>query len=232
MILVTEGLKSYFINGAMLNSTTRTNYMTEYPTIQGTPFSDHYYRELETTSFEMHTSDVSKPMVYLKESDENGGVAERNLSTDEVNDLIQRWFKDATRVTINSVEPNRFLFNNMILQSYSWTDSDLKSFSPQLTFKEARVQSIRTGVVENADAYYRAAYGDTISIGGADAAETSSNIGTALSAGLSGAVAGGWLGAKIGSIFPGWGTAIGAGIGALVGGGIGFFGNLLSNDNN
>lgn len=216
MILVTEGNKSYFFNGSLLESTTRQNTLTEYPTIEGTSFSDHYYREPETATFEVRSSEISKSLVYLKELDIAGGVTNRELSTNDVNELLKRWFRTAPRVTVTSL---RFNFENMVLQSYSWSDGDLSLFVPKLTFKEARVQTMRTGVVNNPEQYYQAAYGDTVAVGGATAVESQVSVGSVIMETASGAA----IGAMIGSIIPGLGT----GVGALIGGAIGFLGSLF-----
>jgi hypothetical protein len=169
MILVTENNKQYYIYGSMLGNTTRTNSLTSYPTIEGTSFSDHYYREPDNVSFQLKASEVSKSLIYSVETDAAGGRVEKQLSAEEVNELLQRWFKDATRVEVTSI---RYYFPNMILQSYSWADQDLALFNPTLNFREARVQTLRTGIIENPDQYYQAAYGDVISVGGAAAVDS------------------------------------------------------------
>lgn len=216
MILINEANKTYFINGAMLGDSSRSNSITSYPTIEGTSFSDHSYREPELVRFQMKSSEVSKSLVYLVEVDVAGGRIERNLSPREVEELIVHWFKDVPRLEISTL---RFTFSNMILQSYSWSDQDISLFQPTLSFKEARVQTLRLGVVDNPDQYYQAAYGEIISVGGAASVETSFNIGTALSSAGWGAAAG----AAVGSVIPGLGTAAGA----VIGGCIGFFGSIF-----
>ena len=216
MLLVTEGNKQYFIMGTMLNNITRSNTLTDYPTVEGTSFSDHYYREPESVNFAIKSSDISKPLVYSVELDAAGGRVERELSTNEVGELLARWFKYATRVEVTSM---RYHFSNMVLQQYSWSDADLAIFNPTLTFKEARVQTLRVGIIVNPDQYYQAAYGDVIAVGGVAAVESPANFGSALMAGASGAA----VGAAIGSVIPGLGTAAGA----VIGGAIGFFGSLF-----
>lgn len=216
MILVTEGNKQYYIYGSMLGNTTRTNSLTSYPTIEGTSFSDHYYSTPDNVSFQLKSSEVSKPLIYSVETDVAGGRSETSYTPDEVNELLQRWFKNATRVEVTSL---RYHFPNMILQSYSWSDQDLALFNPTLSFREAQVQTLRTGVIENPDQYYQAAYGDIISVGGAAAVDSPTNIGSALMAGATGAA----VGAAIGSVIPGIGTAAGT----VIGGSIGFFGSLF-----
>ena len=216
MILVTENNKQYYIYGSMLGNTTRTNSLPSYPTIEGTSFSDHYYREPDSVNFQLKASEVSKSMIYSVETGDDGGRLEKQLSLEEVSELLRRWFKDATRVEVTSI---RHYFPNMILQSYSWSDQDLAIFDPTLNFMEARVQTLRTGIIENPDQYYQAAYGGVISVGGAAAVDNPANIGSALMAGATGAA----VGAAIGSVIPGIGTAAGA----VVGGVIGFFGSLL-----
>lgn len=216
MILVNEKNKQYYIYGSMLGNTTRTNSLTSYPTVEGTSFSDHYYREPESVSFQLMSSDVSKSLIYSIETDAAGGRIERNMSQEEINELLQRWFKEATRVEVTSL---RYYFPNMVLQSYSWSDQDLSIFNPTLSFREARVQTLRTGVVENPDQYYQAAYGEIISVGGATAVDSPVNVGSALMAGATGAA----VGAAVGSVIPGIGTAAGA----VIGGVIGFFGSLF-----
>lgn len=237
MILVSEGSKQYFIEGSMLDNVNRTNSMTSYPTVEGTSFSDHYYREPDMVSFQLFVSGVSRSLIYSVESDRFGGRIERRLSAEESEELVKRWFKDATEVEVTSnvgvkdgrlgVYTSTHFFPNMRLQSYSWSDQDLALFKPTLTFKEARVQTLRRGVVENPDQYYKAFYGDTISLGGTTAVTSQANIGDAFRAGVTGAAVGAIAGAAIGSIIPGVGTGIGAAVGAIAGGAIGFFGSLF-----
>lgn len=214
--MITEGSNSYFVYGTMMDNTTRRNSLTSYPTIEGTSFSDHYYRENESVGFQLKSSDVTKPLVYLAEVDDSGARSDRSLNTGEVEELLKRWFRDATRLEISTL---RYVFKNMVLEQYSWADQDLSLFAPTLTFKEAKVQTLRVGKIENPDQYYQATYGSVISVGGATAVESPVNIGSALMAGGAGAA----VGAMVGSVIPGLGTAAGA----IIGGCIGFFGNLL-----
>lgn len=216
MILVNDGEKLYFIYGSMLDSTTRTNTVTSYPTIEGTSFSDHYCREPEEVSFQLHTSELSKSFIYSVAVDGEGNRTEEYLSVEAVGELVKRWFSNAVRLEITTL---RHFFSNMILYSYSWSDGDLAVFNPVLHFKEAKVQKMTVGVIDNPDQYYQAEYGDTVSVGGSTSVESPVNIGSALvSAGAGAAV-----GAAIGSFIPGIGTAAGA----VVGGVIGFFGSIF-----
>lgn len=213
MILVIDGTTEYYIDGTMLDTVTKTNSLTSYPTIEGTSFSDHYYREPDSIGFQINSSGVSKSLVYSKSENSFGATVQKFYKPDEISDLVKSWFKNATRVTVvagNDVHTARF--DNMVLKSYSWTDNDMDSFRPSLSFEEARVQTLRTAKINNPDAYYQAAYGDTISLGGAVAVESSFNFGSTL-------IATG-IGAAIGAKFGPWG--------ALAGGAIGFLGSLLN----
>lgn len=214
-ISVTVNGTTYYFKGSLLQNTTRTNTLTEYPTIEGTTFTDHCYREPESASFEVHASEISKSLVYSVEIDSDLVRHEHYLTVEEVIDLVAGWFKNAPRVTVTSL---RFVFNNMVLQSYSWSDEDLSNFNPTLTFREARVARVVDGIVENADLWYQAAYGEIKDVGSPTSAQDEVNT-----ASLLGSI-GGWAagGAIVGSIIPGVGTVaggvIGAGIGALVNG--------------
>lgn len=216
MILVREGTNFYSFYGSMLSNASRNNSLTEYPTVEGTSFVDHYYREPESINFSMKVSEISKSFVHLRGTDAAGGTFEEDLSSTDVADLLGRWFKEMPSLEVTTL---RYTFSNMRLQTYSWSDQDEKLFNPTLTFKETKVQTMRLGVVENPDQYYQAAYGDVISVGGAAAVESPANIGSALFAGGAGAA----IGAAVGSLIPGLGTAAGA----IIGGCIGFFGNLI-----
>ena len=168
-------------------------------------------------TFTLKSSEVSKSLVYSIDTDENGGRFENQLSLQELKSLIEHWYYDAVRVTVTSL---RFSFENQILQAYSWSDSDMAMFNPTLTFKEAKVQSMRSVVIENPEEFYQAAYGSEIQVGTPKAVQSEANLGTALYSGASGAA----VGAIVGSfISPGVGTAVGA----VIGGAIGFFGNLF-----
>lgn len=217
MILISDGEKQFYVYGSMIDDTTRTNTLTSYPTVEGTSFSDHYYREPESVRFRLQSSEISKPLIYSVGVDEAGNRVEDYYGTERVVELLNTWFRLATRLEITTL---RYAFRNMVLQSYSWSDGDMVIFNPQLQFKEARVQTMRTGVVNNPDQYYEAAYGTTVSVGGATAVDSAPNIGSAIVSAGAGAAAG----AALGSVIPGVGTAAGAVVGAVVG----FFGSLLS----
>lgn len=217
MILINDGTTQYYLYGSMVDNTTRSNTLTSYPTVEGTSFSDHYYREPESVSFRLNSSEVSRSMIYMVGVDSAGARVEELLNVERIIELVESWFKNATRLEITTL---RYSFRNMVLQSYSWSDGDLAVFNPQLTFREARVQSMRTGIINNPDQYYEALYGVTVSVGGATAVETAPNLGDAIvSAGVGVAA-----GAAIGSVIPGLGTAAGA----VIGGVVGFFGSLFS----
>lgn len=214
-ISVTDGNKTYYFRGSLLGHTVRSNSITEYPTVEGTSFTDHYYREPESASFEVHASEISKSLVYVVELDDFGNESRNDLTVEEVTQLIENWFKHATRVRVVSI---RFEFKNMILQSYSWADENLSVFNPTLTFKEAKVQGLRSVVVSNVDQYYKASYGETQNVGGATAYESPENLASV------GATIGGYAiaGAAIGSFIP----VVGTGVGALVGAGVGVLANF------
>lgn len=221
MILVSDNTNTYFINGSMLDETARVNTLTSYPTVEGTSFSDHYYREPYSASFKLFASTISKPLFYSVTVDENNARVERSFSVTEVLTIIKKWFDEATRLTIVSenIESVQHVFEDMVLQQYSWSDDNLALFDPVLSFKEARTQKLRNSIVINANQYYQASYSGAISVGGATSVESGPNLGGAFFAGASGAA----VGAMVGSIIPGIGTAAGA----LVGGAIGFFGSLF-----
>lgn len=215
MVLITDGYKQYYVYGSMLENTRRSNSVTKYPTVEGTTFTDHLYREPDAASFSLSVSEISKAFIYEFYLAENGERIERHLNAAEVKALLERWFR-GVHVTITTL---RFNFENQILQSYSWSDQDLSLFKPALAFVEARVQRLRVGVVVNPDQYYQAAYGSDISVGNSVAAQSEPNLVDALGAMAAGAA----VGALIGTVVPG----IGTGVGAVIGGAIGFFGAIL-----
>lgn len=229
-ISITDNNRTYYFKGSLLQNTTRTNTLTEYPTIEGTTFTDHYYREPESATFEVKASEISKSLVYSVELDSNGNRVEHYLTVEEVMELVTSWFKNAPRVTVTSL---RFMFKNMVLQSYSWSDEDLSNFNPTLTFREAKVAKISEGVVENADLWYKAAYGTIQDVGGAaEVSQSPVNIGSAIGQAAGAAVVGGAAGAlvglKIGAVFGPHGAAVGAAVGAGVGAVAGAVGSLAN----
>lgn len=209
MILITEGLNQYYLIGSMMENTTRSNILTQYPTVEGTSFSDHYYREPDSVSFRLKASAISKSLIYTSQENELGQRTERWLSQKEVEALVMRWFSTAARLFITTLRMN---FDNQVMTSYSWSDQDLSLFSPTLSFKEARVQSLRVATILNPDQYYQAAFGQSVAVGGSAPMQDQINWGSALVAGATGAA--------IGAMVAGpWG--------AVIGGAIGFFGALL-----
>lgn len=209
MILVTEGLSQYYLLGSMLENTSRNNTLTQYPTVEGTSFSDHYYREPDSLSFRLRASSISRSLIYMIQKDESGGVFERGLTQKEVEALVARWFSTAARLVITTLRMN---FNNQVMKSYSWSDQDLSLFSPTLSFSEARVQTLRVATILNPDQYYQAALGTSVAVGGSTPMQSGINWGSALVAGATGAAIGAMVGGP-------WGAAIG--------GAIGFFGAIL-----
>ena len=214
MVLITDSYKQYYLYGSMLNATQRTNTVTKHPTVEGTSFSDHIYREPDTVSFSLSVSEISKSFIYEFYVDDAGTRVERSLTFEEVHALLKRWFS-GVRVTITTL---RFVFPNQVLQSYSWTDGDLKLFKPTLSFTEAKVQSLRVGVVMNPEQYYQAAYGNSVSVGNSVTVQSEVDFMDVLGATASGAA----MGALVGSFIP----IVGTGVGALIGGGLGFLGSL------
>ena len=214
MVLITDGYRQYYVYGSMLGSTRRVNAVTKYPSVEGTSFSDHVYREPDTVNFELSISEISRSLIY-EFYVEDGVRIERSLTVSEVKALLERWFS-GVRVTITTL---RFNFENQVLQSYSWSDQDLSRFNPTLAFVEARVQNLRVGVIVNPEQYYQAAYGSDVTTGNSVVVQSGVNLVDALGAAAVGAA----LGAVIGSAIPIVGTATGA----VIGGAIGFFGSIF-----
>lgn len=219
MILIEDGAIQYFVSGTMLENTTMSNTFTSYPTIEGTSFSDHYYREPYSLSFTIRASNASASLVHILQRREDGVVLTKDLDKREVIELVSGWYRNATRLKISSLEPSNHVFERMRLQSYTFTDKDQSTFEPNLSFKETREQQLRKAIIENPDKYYKAEYGSVINVGGSQSADSGFNLMTTLSATGVGAAAG----AAIGSVIPGLGTAVGA----AIGGAIGFIGSLF-----
>lgn len=209
MILVTEGLEQYYLFGSVMDNTTRSNTLTQYPTVEGTSFSDHYYREPDGLSFKLRTSDISKSLLYVVKTNGAGQREERWLTQKDAEALVVRWFSKAVRLIITTLRMN---FENQILQSYSWSDQASSLFDPNLVFKEARVQTLRVATIQNPDQYYQAAFGEVIPVGAPALVQSGINLGAVLTATAAGAVVGAIVGGP-------WG--------AVIGGAIGFFGSLL-----
>lgn len=216
MILVTEGNIQYFLNGTMLGNTTRDSVLTSHPTVEGTSYVDHRYREADSLSFSLNVSTISKPLIYSVSVGDSGERVSRSLNEMEIRALLDRWFSDAVMLTITTM---RYTFTNQVLKSITWSDGDLALFRPTLSFKEALVQKTRVILINNPDQYYNAAYGDILDVGDSTETEAGSNIVDSLYAAGAGAL----IGASIGSVIPFIGTAAGG----FIGGAIGFFGSLM-----
>lgn len=209
----------YYFWGVSSTSISKSATMTEYPTQEGTQFSDYKYRDLITLSLTINVTSYVSTFNPYEIINQNNTQVQRKLSIDDLKELITNWYESNTFLNIRTREDE---FYNYQLTSISFNEDDnYGAWQPTLTFKETRIANIEQvsyqfpGTPED-DASNSPS--DTRGPNnGNDVAYTSESI-------VGGVAAGAAVGAAIGSIFPGAGTAIGAGIGAAVG----LFGELVN----
>ena len=198
--------------------------ITQYPVEDGSPITDHVYKEPETLSLSVAVSDVK-----LSTADNSfDGVNSRG---EEAERILTSWQENALLL---KVQTKFKLIENMILESVNTVidnSVNANTLTAVLTFRKVRipvVEETTAGPFPNETvAAFESEYqnngdvqGDTITDAVVDVA------GATIGGSIAGAAIGAALGGIVGSIVPGAGTIAGAiagaKIGAIVGGSTGF----------
>lgn len=198
--------RKYYLRSvsSIQNKTSKT--ITSYPTTEGTPMSDHSYRDPYDITVSLMASELSnhKNFYYIDAGNEV------TITAKELKDLLFKWRDEDTRLILQTRQTQ---YNNMIITDISWADNNnnLGAFNPSITFSECRIASIYTkklGPFEDETDSPR--YNDEQNLGNSNGVNVGADL---LDIGKStlGAAA---AGAAIGSVIP----VIGTGTGALIGG--------------
>lgn len=216
-----EGSKKYYLKAVTRINNKITTTLTSYPTTEGTPMSDHAYREPYSISVSIVSSELnsSKNFYYISSDNDNSEVI---IKSDELKKILLDWKENFTRLILQT---RHYQFKNMIISDIDWTDDDntLGKFDPTITFSECRVASVYTEKLGpfNSDET-SGTYNDERDFGNSNGVDVGETIGGTLSGAVGGAVAG----AVLGSVIPGVGNVAGAIIGGCYGA-IKSFGNKL-----
>ena len=200
---ISEGNRKYFIKGIREISPQIQKEITEYPTTEGTPLSDHAYLRPTTLNIGLMVDGMnSHTQSYVV--DESG---QHDLDYTELKNLIYRWERTNVRLDIQT---NHRLFRNMMLQNVSWSESSQgwTKFTPQLGFKEVRIAGFVRDRVQGIEPLDQTLRNRPVEGGQNNGGVTSASV---LGSMAAGAAFGAILGPK------------GAAVGAIVGGAIGFF---------
>lgn len=210
---------------AVFNQSVNSNVIvTSYPVQDGSPITDHAYKEPEYISMRIKVSDI-KLSTYDNSFDDVNSRGEKAFK------LLQLW---QSNVYLLKVQTKFKLFNNMILTGVQNIVDSAKSsnvFEAILTFRKiriARIEEIEVGPFENEDSSaYESPYENNGNVQGQIVDDEMIDIAGATIGGLlAGAASGAAIGGIVGTIIPGAGTIAGAvlggAIGAIVGGAFGF----------
>lgn len=197
--------------------------ITSYPVQDGTPITDHAYKEPEDVSMIVNISDIKLPSY-------DDSFANVNSRAETAKAELKRWQNEVLLLTVQT----KFeVFKNMILVGIS-TSIDKRNgnvLKSSLTFKRIRiatVEEIVAGPFENGNsASYESAYQNNGQVQGNEIVNEVIDIaGSTIGGVVAGAVVGAVIGGILGSIIPGAGTIagaiLGAKLGAIAGGSIGF----------
>lgn len=202
----------YYFKGVQSANIQKSATLTDYPTQEGTQFSDYKYRELQTITIQFSINGLIQTGVFSLQGD-----VYTYLTKDDIKDLFQNWYEDNTFITIKTREEE---FTNYVVSGIQWTEdnSNLGSFHPTLTFREVRVATIEQIEFEFPGTQQDNAANTPSTEGGQNNGNsTSFSEGSASWVGSVGGLAA--AGAIVGSVIPGVGTLAGAivgGIGGLI----------------
>lgn len=218
---------------AVFNQDVTSNLiLTSYPVQDGSPVTDHAYKEPEYLSMRVKVSDI-KLSIYDNSFDDVNSRGEKAF------EILQTWQKE---VFLLKVQTKFKLLTNMVLvgvQNIVNSSKNSNVFEAILTFRKlriARIEEISAGPFENGNsAAYESPYQNNGNVQGQLLEDEVIDIAGATMGGvLGGASVGAAIGGIIGTIIPGAGTiagaAIGAGIGAIVGGAYGFLTSTFGKD--
>lgn len=203
----------YYFVGVSSVQVQKNATITDYPTQEGTQFSDYKYRELQSITIQFNINGLIKTGVYSLTGDNY-----EYLSKDDIKDLFDSWYEDNTFITIKTREEE---FTNYVVSGISWAEDDnnMGSWKPSVTFREVRVAEIEEIEFEfpetNQDS---AANSSSTENGDNNGNSVTYDTSEATASILGGAGAGATVGAIVGSIIPIPGaTLVGAAIGGLGG---------------
>ena len=130
---------TYFFKGYTSGQVTKTNTVTTYTTVEGTPMSDYSYKELNKINLSLIVSDINQSGRYTYYVDNvyrTGGI-------DDLKELLDSWRTDCTLLTIQTRTEQ---FDNMYINSvtYSENDDNRGVFNPSISLQEQRRAYINT----------------------------------------------------------------------------------------
>ena len=137
-----ENGKTYYFRTASNVAPTMRTSLTSYPTTEGTPITDHAYRNPTQVSMIISASlyGSANNIFYYKSKGQ-----EVALTSPQVKLLIKEWKDNSYRLTINTRESDRFVkFNNMVITNLTWSEdgTSLGVWEPTITFEEIRIASV------------------------------------------------------------------------------------------
>lgn len=137
-----ENGKTYYFRTASNVAPTLRTSLTSYPTTEGTPISDHAYRNPAQVSMTISVSLYGSANNIFYYNSKGQEVA---LTSPQVKSLIKEWKDNSYRLTINTREGDKFeKFNNMVITNLSWSEdgTSLGVWQPTITFEEIRIASV------------------------------------------------------------------------------------------
>lgn len=137
-----ENGKTYYFRTASNVAPTLRTSLTAYPTTEGTPISDHAYRQPAQVSMTISSSLYGSANNIFYYNSKGQEVA---LTSPQVKSLIKEWKDNSYRLTINTREGDKFeKFNNMVITNLSWAEdgTSLGVWQPTISFEEIRIASV------------------------------------------------------------------------------------------
>lgn len=137
-----ENGKTYYFRTASNVAPTMRTSLTSYPTTEGTPITDHAYRNPTQVSMVISASLYGSANNIFYYNSKGQEVA---LTSPQVKALIKEWKDNSYRLTINTREGDKFVkFNNMVITNLTWSEDgvSLGIWEPTITFEEIRVASV------------------------------------------------------------------------------------------
>ena len=136
-----NGRTYYFRTASNVAPTMRTS-LTSYPTTEGTPITDHAYRNPTQLSMVISASLYGSANNIFYYNSKGQEVA---LTSPQVKLLIKEWKDNSYRLTINTREGDKFeKFNNMVITNLTWSEDgvSLGVCEPTISFEEIRIASV------------------------------------------------------------------------------------------
>lgn len=198
--------------------------LTSYPVQDGTPVTDHAYREPEFVSISVSVSDI-------KLSSYDDSFIDVNSRAEKANAILKGWLQN---VLLLKIQTKFEILNNMVLVGIGSTNDttvNSNNFKAILSFRKlrlAQLEEISVGPFINEKvAAFESEYQNNGEVQGTTIVdELVTSAGKIIGGAIAGAAVGAVIGGILGSIVPGAGTIagaiVGAKIGAVVGGSTGF----------